>query len=308
MASHTTWGIRVAPWLVAVLAACGASDGQPATTELPGGVDATEVTPADGYGETLGDVAMDDARDVEPAEVDVVVPDTAEPDSPLTDGIVPDVPGQDPAGPDSPGPDNPAKDGGDEGGGGPKTCTTDADCTGAGVCPQEAAQGCICVTGKDTQKVCRPACTVDADCPKPPDKTLVCSIEGICVPEGAAPDGNPDAPTPDVPDVPPADVHPQDAPPPDIPADAPPPDAPPPDVPPAPDAAPEGPVGPTACATDNDCLAAGACPPDAALGCACKADPQSQMLCIPICTTDLDCPKPPDKTLVCSADGICVPQ
>jgi phosphatidylethanolamine-binding protein (PEBP) family uncharacterized protein len=34
-----------------------------------------------------------------------------------------------------------------------------------------------------------PKCTTDADCPKPPDQTLLCSSEGVCAPEGGTTPG-----------------------------------------------------------------------------------------------------------------------
>lgn len=68
-----------------------------------------------------------------------------------------------------------------------------------------------------------------------------------------------------------------------------------------------GPVGPVACTNQSDCLAEGACPPDAPKGCACSQTPQGQF-CIPQCVTDADCPKPPDVTLVCSPEGSCIPE
>jgi PKD repeat protein len=63
--------------------------------------------------------------------------------------------------------------------------------------------------------------------------------------------------------------------------------------------------GPTACTTTSDCAVAGACPADAAKGCACSATPQASR-CVPQCSTSADCPRPPDQALVCSA-GVCVP-
>jgi len=64
--------------------------------------------------------------------------------------------------------------------------------------------------------------------------------------------------------------------------------------------------GPVACDDPSDCLAEGACPPDAALGCDCETTPQGDM-CVPTCETADDCPSPPGMTLTCSPDGLCVP-
>ncbi len=65
--------------------------------------------------------------------------------------------------------------------------------------------------------------------------------------------------------------------------------------------------GPTECVEEEDCDAAGACPPDAALGCSCMADPLGDKACIPNCVEDDDCPAPPGMTLVCGDDQVCVP-
>ena len=67
------------------------------------------------------------------------------------------------------------------------------------------------------------------------------------------------------------------------------------------------PSGPAACGVQADCEAADACPPDAGKGCTCTTTPQGK-LCIPACTADADCPKPPNQTLTCGAAGVCVPQ
>jgi hypothetical protein len=68
-------------------------------------------------------------------------------------------------------------------------------------------------------------------------------------------------------------------------------------------------TGPTACKVQVDCAAAGACPSDATKGCTCTAGPQGTGLsCIPACSVDADCPKPPDATLTCGTDGLCAPQ
>ncbi len=69
----------------------------------------------------------------------------------------------------------------------------------------------------------------------------------------------------------------------------------------------DAPVGPTSCTQDSDCLSASACPPDAALGCSCSSTPQG-LFCVPDCNQDSDCPEPPDETLICSQDGMCVPE
>ena len=66
--------------------------------------------------------------------------------------------------------------------------------------------------------------------------------------------------------------------------------------------------GPAACTTDAECTAPGACPPDAALGCACLADPQGASHCAPVCDTNADCPSPPDMVLTCAPDGVCIPE
>jgi len=70
----------------------------------------------------------------------------------------------------------------------------------------------------------------------------------------------------------------------------------------------EEPAGPVACTTDTDCQAPGACPTEAALGCSCSAMPDGGSFCIPMCNNDADCPQPVDVTLICSPQGICVPQ
>ena len=65
-------------------------------------------------------------------------------------------------------------------------------------------------------------------------------------------------------------------------------------------------AGAASCTVEADCLAAGACPPDAVEGCTCSPTPKGDR-CVPQCTTADDCPKPPDQTLLCSTDGLCVP-
>ena len=66
--------------------------------------------------------------------------------------------------------------------------------------------------------------------------------------------------------------------------------------------------GPQSCAAQADCEVAGACPPDATLGCTCSEDPTGAKRCIPACKVDDDCPAPPDMTLVCGSGGVCVPE
>ncbi len=68
-----------------------------------------------------------------------------------------------------------------------------------------------------------------------------------------------------------------------------------------------GSSGPTPCTVETDCDAAGACPPDATLGCTCAQTPTGRF-CVPSCTTSADCPQPPGQTLVCGPQGFCVPQ
>ncbi|MCX5859352.1 MAG: PKD domain-containing protein [Proteobacteria bacterium] len=64
--------------------------------------------------------------------------------------------------------------------------------------------------------------------------------------------------------------------------------------------------GAASCVVEADCSLAGACPPDAVKGCTCSPTPKGDR-CVPQCTTADDCPKPPDQTLTCSTDGLCVP-
>ncbi len=73
------------------------------------------------------------------------------------------------------------------------------------------------------------------------------------------------------------------------------------DAGPLPEAAPPGPIG---CSTQSDCDVPGACP--FPLGCSCSQTPQG-MACVPKCGTDADCPTPPNETLVCGPNGLCVP-
>ena len=81
------------------------------------------------------------------------------------------------------------------------------------------------------------------------------------------------------------------------------------DLPPPRDATGDVLPGPTPCGVQSDCAAAGACPPDATKGCTCTAGPQgTDLFCIPACSVDADCPKLPDRTLVCGTEGVCVPK
>jgi hypothetical protein len=62
--------------------------------------------------------------------------------------------------------------------------------------------------------------------------------------------------------------------------------------------------GPQACEEDADC--ADACP-NAALGCTCHDGPRGQV-CVPVCTTDEDCPRGPMGQMRCDQQqGICTP-
>jgi hypothetical protein len=62
--------------------------------------------------------------------------------------------------------------------GGPKSCTTTADCNGA--CPQGSV-GCTCA---DTPmgKICIPTCNTSADCPVGPNGQQLTCTNGTCVP------------------------------------------------------------------------------------------------------------------------------
>jgi len=68
------------------------------------------------------------------------------------------------------------------------------------------------------------------------------------------------------------------------------------------------PQGPPSCNDQDDCDTRGACPPDARLGCTCQQTPDAGLRCIPACTSDEDCPSPPEGSLRCDTrQGICVP-
>jgi hypothetical protein len=69
------------------------------------------------------------------------------------------------------------------------SCVTQADCELEGACPADAIKGCRCAPPpgppagrRPGQGVCVPACAVHADCPSPPDVTLICGWNGLCVP------------------------------------------------------------------------------------------------------------------------------
>src|SRR5262249_17947454 len=63
-------------------------------------------------------------------------------------------------------------------GGGPKACTTSADCTGA--CPP-GSNGCTCAPVMNG-KACVPSCTVDMDCPAGPMGMPTTCKQGVCAP------------------------------------------------------------------------------------------------------------------------------
>lgn len=65
------------------------------------------------------------------------------------------------------------------GGTGPKSCTSDNDCSGA--CPQ-GSQGCKC-NNSPNGKICVPTCTKDADCPQGPQQMRCDTNGGICIPQ-----------------------------------------------------------------------------------------------------------------------------
>jgi hypothetical protein len=74
-----------------------------------------------------------------------------------------------------PGPDGGAP--GDGGMTGAKSCTSDADCTGA--CPS-GSKGCAC-NASPMGMICVPTCSTSADCPDTAMGQLVCQ-NGVCVP------------------------------------------------------------------------------------------------------------------------------
>ena len=93
--------------------------------------------------------------------------------------------GQNPGG-QGPGGQNPGEQGPggrNPGGQGPQPCSTQADCSKDGACPQGARGGCSCSQTPKGGKACIPTCSSDADCPHPPDMTLSCSADGLCVPD-----------------------------------------------------------------------------------------------------------------------------
>ncbi len=210
-------------------------------------------------------------------------------------------------------------------GGGPTPCSKDEDCLAAGACPPDAVKGCVCAQ-KPEGLFCTPACVADEDCPKPPDKTLICGPDGTCVPEGTGQDvcGDGKCTGAESKDTCPDDcsggadvcgdgqctgAETKDTCPDDCSGGA--------DVcgdgkctgaetkDTCPDDCKGG--GKTPCSKDEDCAAPGACPPEAVKGCLCGEKPDG-FFCTPACEVDADCPQPPDKTLVCGAGGMCVPQ
>ena len=70
----------------------------------------------------------------------------------------------------------------------------------------------------------------------------------------------------------------------------------------------EVPTEPFACTVDDDCLADGACPAEATMGCRCRTMPDGGSFCVPACNTDADCPSDPNMQLTCGPGGICMPQ
>jgi hypothetical protein len=65
-------------------------------------------------------------------------------------------------------------------GGGPPSCTTNADCT-AQKCPPNS-QGCTCTTDPSAKKVCAPTCTTASDCPSGNGLPTFGCTGGVCVP------------------------------------------------------------------------------------------------------------------------------
>ncbi len=66
------------------------------------------------------------------------------------------------------------------------------------------------------------------------------------------------------------------------------------------------PPGPASCTIDDDCLADGACPPDATLGCICE-DIGGDSICVPACNQPSDCPKGMNGEDMTCLGGMCVP-
>ena len=248
-----------------------------------------------------------------------------------------------PEGPGGPGGDAPPP--GDSGAGspppadsGPTTCEEDEDCVE--VCAV-ASLGCECAPIPTGEKVCIPRCTTTSDCPVGGPTTLLCDTErGLCEPDGGTPPPGGSGPTTCEEDNDCAEVCagaqlgckcasiptgekicvlrctttsdcPADGPvtlvcdpaeglclgsrPADGTGENPEGGVPPPGEP-----------GPTTCEMDGDCvdLCAGM-----ALGCRCVQTHTGEKTCIPLCTTDDDCPVIPDMTLVCDTDkGLCEPE
>ncbi|MBI5535244.1 MAG: DUF1566 domain-containing protein [Deltaproteobacteria bacterium] len=66
-----------------------------------------------------------------------------------------------------------------DGGLGPKSCNSQADCEVADACP--SSLGCAC-SDSPNGKACIPKCNTNEDCPKPEGVTLVCGPNGLCIP------------------------------------------------------------------------------------------------------------------------------
>ena len=66
---------------------------------------------------------------------------------------------------------------------GPVSCTSDNDCLVEGACPDDAALGCSCATTPEGD-FCIPSCNSDNDCPAIEGLTLICGMEGNCIPQG----------------------------------------------------------------------------------------------------------------------------
>lgn len=69
-------------------------------------------------------------------------------------------------------------------------------------------------------------------------------------------------------------------------------------------APPPPPPRPAACETEQDCVSA--CPPGAS-GCTCRPLPEIDTVCVPVCTTDADCPSLPAGPPLTCHDGACAP-